>query len=79
MMREWMDRQADANELMKNQVVELERKVNQGLKNRQAIIENLERQFKYLEKTQCTKTLPYTTKPKPKKEVMGGISKSPSI
>nr|GEW66216.1 reverse transcriptase domain-containing protein [Tanacetum cinerariifolium] len=42
MMREWMDRQADANERMKNHVVELERKVNQGLRNRQAIIKNLE-------------------------------------
>nr|GEZ61043.1 hypothetical protein [Tanacetum cinerariifolium] len=48
MMREWMARQTEANERMKNQVVELERKINQGLRNRQAIIENLERQFKFL-------------------------------
>nr|GEU29637.1 hypothetical protein [Tanacetum cinerariifolium] len=48
MMREWMARQTKANECMKNHVVELEQKINQGLRNRQAIIENLERQFKFL-------------------------------
>ncbi|GJT34707.1 reverse transcriptase domain-containing protein [Tanacetum coccineum] len=58
MMREWMARQTEANEHMKNQVVELEHKINQGLRNRQAIIENLERQFEYLEKIQPTKSFP---------------------
>ncbi|GJZ45412.1 hypothetical protein Tco_0593008 [Tanacetum coccineum] len=45
-MREWMARKIEANERMKNRVVELENRINQGLRNRQAIIENLERQFK---------------------------------
>ncbi|GKB00402.1 hypothetical protein Tco_0828395 [Tanacetum coccineum] len=58
----------DPNERMKNQVVELECKINQGLRNRQAIIENLERQFKYLKKIQPTKSLPRTTYTKPKHE-----------
>ncbi|GKA45190.1 hypothetical protein Tco_0737986 [Tanacetum coccineum] len=58
MMRELMARQIEANERMKNQVVELKRKINQGLRNRQAIIENLERQFDYLEKIQRTESLP---------------------
>ncbi|GKD70877.1 hypothetical protein Tco_1324967 [Tanacetum coccineum] len=49
-------------------MVELERKINQGLRNCQAIIENLERQFKYLEKTQQTKSLPHTTNTKPRHE-----------
>ncbi|GKB16017.1 hypothetical protein Tco_0849940, partial [Tanacetum coccineum] len=44
MMKEWMARQTEANERMKDQVVELERQINQGLRNRQAIIANLERQ-----------------------------------
>ncbi|GJT87884.1 hypothetical protein Tco_1069601 [Tanacetum coccineum] len=46
MMREWMTRQMEANERMKDQVVELENRINQGLRNRQVIIKNLERQFK---------------------------------
>ncbi|GKA18871.1 hypothetical protein Tco_0698786 [Tanacetum coccineum] len=46
MMREWMAKQTEANERMKDQVVKLERQINQGLRNRQTIIENLERQFK---------------------------------
>ncbi|GJS83420.1 hypothetical protein Tco_0749961 [Tanacetum coccineum] len=50
MMKECLARQTEANERIKNQVVELERKINQGLRNRQAIIENLEMQFEYLEK-----------------------------
>ncbi|GKB48201.1 hypothetical protein Tco_0898954 [Tanacetum coccineum] len=50
---------------MKNQVVELERKINQGLRNRQTIIENLERQFKFLEnKNLHTESLPRTTNTK---------------
>ncbi|GKG50710.1 hypothetical protein Tco_0538834, partial [Tanacetum coccineum] len=44
MMREWMTRQLKANERMKDQVVELERRINKGLRNRHAIIKNLERQ-----------------------------------
>ncbi|GJX52311.1 hypothetical protein Tco_0280680 [Tanacetum coccineum] len=76
MMREWMARQMEANERMKNQVVELENQINQGLRNRQAIIENLERQFKYLEKTQHTKSLPRTTNTKPRHEF---VYKRPSI
>nr|GEX27705.1 hypothetical protein [Tanacetum cinerariifolium] len=76
MMREWMARQMEANERMKNQVVELERKTNQGLRNRQALIKNLERQFKYLEKNQQTKSLPCITNTKLRHEV---IYKPPSI
>ncbi|GKB90364.1 hypothetical protein Tco_0962636 [Tanacetum coccineum] len=45
MMREWMPNQIEKNENMKNQVVELERRINQGLRNHQAIIQNLERQI----------------------------------
>ncbi|GJR31072.1 reverse transcriptase domain-containing protein [Tanacetum coccineum] len=48
MMREWMASQTKANERMKNQVVELENQINQGLRNHQAIIQNLERQFEFL-------------------------------
>ncbi|GJV87573.1 hypothetical protein Tco_1531511 [Tanacetum coccineum] len=68
MMREWMIRQTEANERMKNRVVELEYKFNQGLRNRQAIIENLERQFKYLEKIQPSKSFPYTINTKSRHE-----------
>ncbi|GKD62479.1 hypothetical protein Tco_1299988, partial [Tanacetum coccineum] len=57
MMREWMGRQTEANERMKDQMVKLENQINQGLRNRQAIIENLERQFEYLEKIQPTESL----------------------
>ncbi|GKD16672.1 hypothetical protein Tco_1205830, partial [Tanacetum coccineum] len=59
-----------------DKVVELERQINQGLRNRQAIIENLERQFKYLEKIQPTKSLPRTTNVKPRHEF---VYKPPSI
>ncbi|GKA24717.1 hypothetical protein Tco_0710750 [Tanacetum coccineum] len=76
MMREWMARQTETNEQMKNQVVELECKIDQVLRNRQAIIENLERQFKYLEKTQHTKSLPRTTNTKLRHEF---VYKPPSI
>ncbi|GKF00586.1 hypothetical protein Tco_0027509 [Tanacetum coccineum] len=76
MMREWIARQMEANERMKNQVVELERQINQGLRNRQAIIENLERQFKYLGKIQPTKSLLHTTNTKPRHEF---VYKPPSI
>ncbi|GKB70472.1 hypothetical protein Tco_0931884 [Tanacetum coccineum] len=75
-MREWMARQMEANERMKDQVVELERQINQGLRNRHVIIKNLERQFKYLEKTQYTKSLPRTTNTKPRQEF---VYKPPSI
>ncbi|GJT74322.1 hypothetical protein Tco_1041047 [Tanacetum coccineum] len=50
MMRKCMARQTEANERIKDQVVELERKINQGLRNSQAIIDNLERQINFLEK-----------------------------
>ncbi|GKE26168.1 hypothetical protein Tco_1441552 [Tanacetum coccineum] len=43
MIREWIARQMEAKESMKDRVVELERQNNQGLRNRQAIIENLDR------------------------------------
>ncbi|GJU08941.1 hypothetical protein Tco_1125371 [Tanacetum coccineum] len=76
MMREWMARKTEANERMKNQVVELENQINQGLRNRQAIIENLERQFKYLKKTQQSKSLPHTINTKPRH---GFFYKPPSI
>ncbi|GJW69605.1 hypothetical protein Tco_0126522 [Tanacetum coccineum] len=76
MMREWMARQTEMNEQMKNQVVELECKIDQVLRNRQAIIENLERQFKYLEKTQHNKSLPRTKNTKLKHEF---VYKPPSI
>ncbi|GJU17091.1 hypothetical protein Tco_1145057 [Tanacetum coccineum] len=48
MMREWMANQIEANEDMKNQVVELEHQIIQGLRNHQMIIQNLEWQVKYL-------------------------------
>ncbi|GKE05980.1 reverse transcriptase domain-containing protein [Tanacetum coccineum] len=60
--------QTEANERMKDQVVKLENRINQGLRNRQAIIENLERQFKYLKKIQPIKSLPHTTNIKPRHE-----------
>ncbi|GJU70766.1 hypothetical protein Tco_1262171 [Tanacetum coccineum] len=63
MMKEWMARQMEANKRMKNEVVELENRINQGLWNRHAIIENLERQFTYLEKTQHSKSLPHDVLP----------------
>ncbi|GJR92238.1 hypothetical protein Tco_0264412 [Tanacetum coccineum] len=69
-MREWMAWQTEANERMKDQVVELENRINQGLRNRQAIIKNLKRQFEYLEKIQPTKSLPLTTNIKLRQEVV---------
>ncbi|GKB72258.1 hypothetical protein Tco_0933670 [Tanacetum coccineum] len=66
MMREWMARKMEANEDMKNQVVELEHQINQGLRNRQAIIESLERQFE--KQIQCSEYLPHTTNTKPRHE-----------
>ncbi|GJX61379.1 hypothetical protein Tco_0294279 [Tanacetum coccineum] len=47
-MREWMARQMEASEHMKNQVVELECQINQGLRRHQAIIQNMERRFEPL-------------------------------
>ncbi|GKE21365.1 hypothetical protein Tco_1432877 [Tanacetum coccineum] len=72
MMREWMTTQMETNERMKNHVVELERKIKQGLRNHQAVIENLERQFEFLE----NKFLPRTTNTKPRHEF---VYKPPSI
>ncbi|GKB41801.1 reverse transcriptase domain-containing protein [Tanacetum coccineum] len=66
MMKEWMASQMKANERMKNQVVELENQVNQELRNHQAIIQNLERQFEFL---LPTKTLPSATNTKPRHEI----------
>ncbi|GJU64641.1 hypothetical protein Tco_1246476 [Tanacetum coccineum] len=69
MMRECMAKQMEANKRMKNQVVELERKINQGIRNRQATIENLEREFMFLEKKFLrTKSLPSTTNTKSRHE-----------
>ncbi|GJR15317.1 hypothetical protein Tco_0797969 [Tanacetum coccineum] len=77
MIIEWMASQTNSNERMKNQVVELERKINQGLRNHQAIIENLESQFESLnEKIQPTVSLPRTTNTKPRHEF---VYKPPSI
>ncbi|GJV72751.1 hypothetical protein Tco_1492746 [Tanacetum coccineum] len=60
-----MARQVEANENMKNQALELECQINQGLRNRQAIIENLGSQFKFLEKkNQPFESFPRTTKTK---------------
>ncbi|GKC09403.1 reverse transcriptase domain-containing protein [Tanacetum coccineum] len=39
MMREWMGRQTEANERMKDQMVELENQINQGLRNRSGLSE----------------------------------------
>ncbi|GKC28609.1 hypothetical protein Tco_1035903 [Tanacetum coccineum] len=76
-MKEWMARQMEANENMKNQVVESNRQINQGLRNRQAIIEDLERQFGSLnKKTQCSESLPHIKNTKPRHEI---IYKIPSI
>ncbi|GKE19211.1 hypothetical protein Tco_1426788 [Tanacetum coccineum] len=77
MMRECMDSQMEENEREKYQVVELEHQINLGLRNHQAIIENLERQFESLNvKIQPTESLPPTTKTKPRHEV---VFKSPPI
>ncbi|GJZ15292.1 hypothetical protein Tco_0550969 [Tanacetum coccineum] len=73
MMREWMTSQTKKNERMKNQVVELENQVNQGLRNHQAIIQNLERQFEFFLPTE---TLPSATNTKPRHEIVYNI---PSI
>nr|GEX95072.1 hypothetical protein [Tanacetum cinerariifolium] len=76
MMREWLARKTEENERMKNQVVEFECKIKQGLRNRQAIIKNLKKQFEYLEKIQPTKSLSRTTNTKPRHEF---VNKPPSI
>ncbi|GJR13033.1 hypothetical protein Tco_0795685 [Tanacetum coccineum] len=70
MMREWMARQTEANEKMKNQVVELEHQINQELRNHQAIIQNLEKQILQ------TESLPRITNTKLRHEF---VYKSPSI
>ncbi|GKC98268.1 reverse transcriptase domain-containing protein, partial [Tanacetum coccineum] len=66
----------EAFKILDDKVVELERQINQGLRNRQPIIENLERQFKYLEKIQQTKSFPHTSNTKPRHEI---VYKPPSI
>ncbi|GJZ68814.1 hypothetical protein Tco_0632364 [Tanacetum coccineum] len=59
-----------------NYVVELERQIDQGLRNRLAIIENLERQFEYLVKILQTESLPRTIDSKTRHEF---VYKPPSI
>ncbi|GKE58264.1 hypothetical protein Tco_1497449 [Tanacetum coccineum] len=77
MIIKWMARQTEANEKMKDQMVELEHQINQGLRNRQAIIENLERQFEFLDKKiERSESLPRTTNTKPRHEF---VYKTPSI
>ncbi|GJU08935.1 hypothetical protein Tco_1125365 [Tanacetum coccineum] len=77
MIKEWMARQTEVNERLKNQVVELGRKINQGLRNRQAIIENLERQFEFLDKKNLRTESPLrSTNTKPRHEF---VYKPPSI
>ncbi|GKA91195.1 hypothetical protein Tco_0813065 [Tanacetum coccineum] len=73
MMREWMASQTKTNKRMKNQVIELENQINQGLRNHQAIIQNLERQFEFLLPTE---TLPPSTNTKPIHDIVYNI---PSI
>ncbi|GKC71121.1 hypothetical protein Tco_1117004 [Tanacetum coccineum] len=73
MMREWMASQTKANERMKNQVVELENQINQGLRNHQEIIQNLERKFEFLSPTE---TLLPAINMKPRHEI---VYKIPSI
>ncbi|GKF29719.1 hypothetical protein Tco_0096061 [Tanacetum coccineum] len=68
-----MASQTKANERMKNQVVELENQINQGLRNHQAIIQNLERQLEFLLPIE---SLPRTTNTKPRHEF---VYKPPSI
>ncbi|GJW85975.1 hypothetical protein Tco_0159120 [Tanacetum coccineum] len=58
---------------MKNQVVKLENQINQGLRNHQGIIQNLERQFEFLLPTE---TLPLATNTKLRHEFVYNI---PSI
>ncbi|GJY09559.1 reverse transcriptase domain-containing protein [Tanacetum coccineum] len=70
----YMAMQIEANERMKNQVVELERQINQGLRNHQVIIENLERQFE--RQIQRAKFVPRTTNTKLRHEF---VYKPPSI
>nr|GEX36425.1 hypothetical protein [Tanacetum cinerariifolium] len=73
MMREWMASQTKANKHMKNQVVELENQINEGLRNHQTIIQNLKRQFEFLLPTE---TLPPATNTKLRHEI---VYKLPSI
>nr|GEX80074.1 hypothetical protein [Tanacetum cinerariifolium] len=71
MMRESMAIQIEVNEDMKNRVVKLERQINQGLRNRHAIIKNLERQVELLEKKILhTEPIPRTTNTKQIHEIV---------
>ncbi|GJS70814.1 reverse transcriptase domain-containing protein [Tanacetum coccineum] len=63
----------EAFKILEDKVVELENQINQGLSNHQAIIQNLERQFKFL---LPTKTLPPATNTKLRHEI---VYKIPSI
>lgn len=69
----------EANESMKNQVVELERQIDQGKRNHQAIIQDMEKNLKILGEKQevhHTESLPHTTDSNPRHEF---FYKSPSI
>ncbi|GJR14690.1 hypothetical protein Tco_0797342 [Tanacetum coccineum] len=64
-----MASQMEANDDMTNQVVELERQIMQELRNHQAMIKDLERQFEYFqEKSRRTTSLPRTINTKPRHE-----------
>ncbi|GKB48105.1 hypothetical protein Tco_0898858 [Tanacetum coccineum] len=82
MTRDWMASQIEANERMKKHAVELKRKINQGVRNHQAIIHHLERKLKFLNmemKVQRIISLPRTTIPKFIQEDVEGIFKPPAI
>nr|GEW59299.1 hypothetical protein [Tanacetum cinerariifolium] len=71
MIREWMARKRETNKDMKNQLDELENQINQGSMNHQAIIKNLERKFKFLDKKiMRTESLPRTQNTKPIHEIV---------
>ncbi|GKA31214.1 hypothetical protein Tco_0717519 [Tanacetum coccineum] len=75
--KEWMASQMGANEKIKNQVVELKRQINQGVRNHQSIIQDLKRQFESLkEEIQSTKSLSCTKNTKSRHEF---VYKPPSI
>ncbi|GJT59999.1 hypothetical protein Tco_1003532 [Tanacetum coccineum] len=76
MMREWMTRQMETNERMKNHVVELERKIKQGIKKPSSgyreLGEAVRGDVKFIEEDKIN---PIPTKPKPNPI----ISNSPTV
>ncbi|GJV22608.1 hypothetical protein Tco_1375303, partial [Tanacetum coccineum] len=77
MMRKDSYLERNANERIKDPGGSiLKQKIDHGLRNRQAIIKNLERQSEYLEKIQPSKSLPHTINTKPIHEF---VYKPPSI